>query len=184
MLRKAVFAVVVGLACLAPAAQAQAPASAPAQAETETQSVETWLELIRQDIKTQKVAILTAVLDMDEATGNAFWPVYREYDLEDSKIGDARVVLIKQYAAVYDNLDNVKAKQLSDDWFKLQESKMALRKSYFQKVEKATSTSLAARFTQAQSQIDMLIDLQISGNMPLLQKGMDEMKAAPASTTK
>jgi len=172
MLRKAVFGVVGGLLLLAPVAQAQG------------QSPEAWLELIRQDVKTQKVAILTAVLDMNDETGSVFWPVYREFDLEDSKIADQRIVLIKEYAAIYDNLDDVKAKKLSEDWFKLQDAKLDLKKSYFKKIEKATNTSLAARFMQAQSQIDMLIDIQIAGNLPLLQKGMEEMQAAPASSGK
>lgn len=171
MLRKTLFSVIGGLLLLAPAAAVQAQADTP----------EAWLELIRQDIKTQKVAILTAVLDMNEETSNAFWPVYREYDLADSKLGDQMVALIKEYAAVYDSLDDVKAKKLADDWFKLQDAKLALKKEYFKKVEKATSTSLASRFTQAQNQIDMLINVQIASNLPLLQKGMEEMQAAPAS---
>lgn len=169
MFRKAALVVVGALLFVAPAATAQ--------------NNEAWLELVRQDIKTQKVAILTAVLDMNDETASAFWPVYREYDNEDAKIGDQRVALIKQYAEVYTNLDDMKAKQLAADWFKLQDAKLDLKKKYFKKIEKATNTSLAARFMQAQSQIDMLIDIQIAGNLPLLQKGMEEMKAAPASSS-
>ncbi len=167
MHRKLAVGVVAGLMLAVSAASAQ----------------EAWLELVRQDINTQKVAILTAVLDMTDAQGQAFWPIYREMDVEQAKIDDERVALIKSYAGMYDKLDDVNAKELSDRWFKLQDSRLALKKKYFKKVEKATSTSLAARFMQAQNQIDMLIDVQIAQNLPLLQKGMDEMKAAPASTS-
>ena len=169
MLGKAVLGIVGVLLPLAVAAQAP------------EQSLESLLELARQDIKTQKVAVLTAVLDMDDATSQAFWPVYREFDLADSKIGDQRLALIKQYAAVYDKLDDVKAKQLANDWFKLQEAKLKLKKDYFKKVEKVTSASLASRFVQVQSQIDMLLDLEIASSLPLLEKGLEEMRAAPGA---
>jgi hypothetical protein len=169
MLRNVALGAVAALALAASAAQAQ-------------QSAESWVELMRQDVKTQKVAILTAVLDMDEATSEAFWPIYREFDLEDSKLDDQRLALIKEYAATYDNLDEMKSKSLSDQFFKLKDSRNSLRKKYFDKVKKATTTSLAARFMQAQNQMDLLIDLQIAQNLPLLEKGMEEMKAAPASS--
>lgn len=151
-----------------------------AAAQAPEKSLESFLELARQDIKTQKVAVLTAVLDMDDATSRAFWPVYREFDLADAKLGDQRLALIKKYAEVYDNLDDVKAKKLAEDWFRLQDAKLKLKKDAFKKVEKATSASLASRFVQVQSQIDMLLDLEIASSLPLLEKGFEEMQAKPA----
>lgn len=59
---------------------------------------EAYIELLRSDIRAKKVAIITEVMQFADAQARAFWPVYREYDLELSKIGDARVELIKDYA--------------------------------------------------------------------------------------
>ena len=36
---------------------------------------EDFIELLRQDLKTQKVAIITEAMEFTEAESNAFWPV-------------------------------------------------------------------------------------------------------------
>ena len=51
-------------------------------------------------MRAQKVAILTEVMGFTEAEDKAFWPIYREYDLEMAKLGDERVALIAEYAQV------------------------------------------------------------------------------------
>jgi len=53
-----------------------------------------YIELLRSDVKTKKVAIVTEVMQFTNEEANAFWPVYKEYDLEMAKIGDGRLELI------------------------------------------------------------------------------------------
>ena len=47
-----------------------------------------FLELLRSDLKTDKVALLTEVMEFTPEQANIFWPLYREYDLKLSKLGD------------------------------------------------------------------------------------------------
>jgi hypothetical protein len=139
---------------------------------------------MRQDIKTQKTAIITAVMDFNDAQSEIFWPIYREYDLERSKLGDQHITLIKEYAAVYDKLDEENSKQLIQDWYKLQEADLKLKKKYAGKIEKAMSAVTAARFVQVENQVDLLLDLEIASNLPLLQKGMEEVQTMEAKSKK
>ena len=94
---------------------------------------ETYVELLRSDIRTQKVAIITEVMDFTDTQREAFWPVYREYEVELSKVGDARLALIKDYAKNFDEMTDVKAGKLIKSWFKLQEERTALKKKWFKK---------------------------------------------------
>ena len=66
------------------------PATAFGQEDTYD---EAYLEMLRADVRTQKVAAITQVLDLTDAESEAFWPVYREYELELSKIADKRIAL-------------------------------------------------------------------------------------------
>ena len=43
---------------------------------------ERYFELLRSDVRTAKVEILTEALDLSDAEAAAFWPVYREYETE------------------------------------------------------------------------------------------------------
>ncbi len=131
-----------------------------------------YLELLRSDLKAEKTALLTAAMGFTEQEGTIFWPIYREYDLELAKIGDARIANIKAYAANYDNMTDVKAKELVDNAFKLEEDRLKLQKTYYKKVEKAMTSTQAGRFIQVERQIGLLIDLQIASEMPLIKKGM------------
>ncbi len=127
------------------------------------------IELMRADLKTQKVAILTDALAMDEATSSVFWPIYREYETELSKIGDARIANIKDYAANYEAMTDEKSKELVKNVFSLTEQRHKLLKKYYDKVAKATSPKLAARWAQSEMAINSLVDAQIALEMPLLK---------------
>ena len=133
---------------------------------------EEWLELLRSDIKTEKVALLTEAMEFTPEEAEIFWPIYREYDLELAKLGDTRLALIKDFAANYENMTEAKAKELAQKTFKLDADRLKLQQKYYQKVEKALSATEAARFIQVERQIRLLIDLQIAAEMPLIRKGM------------
>ncbi len=64
---------------------------------------ESAIELLRHDITTEKVSILTESLPLTEKEGEAFWPLYRAYDVELAKLGDRRIAVAKKVAADYDN---------------------------------------------------------------------------------
>jgi hypothetical protein len=127
------------------------------------------VELLRADLRTDKVAILTKALAMDQATSDLFWPIYREYETELSKIGDARLANVKDYAANYESLTDAKAKELVNKAFSLNEQRTKLVKKYFGKVEKATSTKLAARWAQCEMALNSIVDAQVATELPLIK---------------
>ena len=135
------------------------------------QDQEKYLELLRSDLRADKTAIVTAAMQLTDAEAEKFWPVYREYEKELAGHNDKVVAFIKSYAAAYETMDDAKAKELANGWFKLQDERLNLRKSYFKKAEKAVSSTIAAQWLQVENQLGLLIDLQIASSMPLLEKG-------------
>lgn len=152
-----------------------APTLAPGTTVAQT---DTYLELLRSDIKSETVAILTEVMEFSDEEGEAFWPIYREYELESAKLGDRRVALLKGYAENFDMLSEEKAKELADAHFKLQDDKLKLNKKYYKKVAKALGANTAARFIQVMNQVNLLIDVQVAAGMPLIAKYTDHMQEA------
>jgi len=131
--------------------------------------VEAYIELLKSDLRTQKVAVLTEAMRFTDEGSTVFWPIHREYELELSKIIDDRIELIKDYAQNYDNLTNEKAKELARKVFALEKRRTKLKKKYFKKFEKALSAIIAAKFIQVESQINLLVDLQIASELPLIK---------------
>jgi len=132
---------------------------------------EQYLELMREDVKTQKLAIVTEALQMTDDQSSVFWPIYREYDLELSKLGDRRLAIIKSFADNYEMMTDETAKTIADDSFKLRGDRLKLQKNYYKKVEKELGAVMAARWMQTERIIENLIDLQLAANLPLIQKG-------------
>lgn len=128
-----------------------------------------YVELLRSDVKTQRVAIITEVMQFSDSASAVFWPIYRDYEFEATKIGDDMLALIKDYAANYDSLSEEMAKDLAGRSLKIDEDRLKLRKKYFKRVEKALGSVTAAKYLQIENQIGLLIDLQIAQSLPLIQ---------------
>jgi predicted GH43/DUF377 family glycosyl hydrolase len=128
-----------------------------------------YIELLRSDVKTKKVAIVTEVMQFTDEEAKVFWPVYREYELELAKIGDARIELIKDYARNYETMTDEKAKELIQRALKLEERRTKVKKQYFKKFDKVLPSKAVAKFFQLENQINLLIDLQIASELPLIK---------------
>ncbi len=140
---------------------------------------EKYLELLRSDLRTQKVAVVTKAMDLSATDSDKFWPIYREYSLKLSKISDDRIANIKAYAASYDTMTNDKAAELVKGAQKTNRNRFDLQSDYFKKISKATSTVVGARFLQVESVINNLMDLQIGLQLPLVPKLVATPAPAP-----
>jgi len=131
---------------------------------------EEYIELLRSDLKADKTAIMTAAMQFTPQQAEIFWPIYREYDLELSKLGDALIALVKDYAANFQQMTPASAKDLTGRLFKIEKGRIELRQKYYGKFEKAMDPVVAARFVQVERQIGLLIDTQIAAEIPLIEK--------------
>ncbi len=112
----------------APPSQSATPTPVP-PAQTQDQNLSAYVELLRSDVRSQKVAILTELMDFTEAEDAAFWPIYREYDVELNTLNDERVALIKEYAQRYPNISDAQADTLAHKALDLEARRTALRSS-------------------------------------------------------
>jgi len=158
-------AALAGLLIAAGAAHGQSAADAARQ--TKSLNLSAYAELIRSDVSAQKIAILTEVMGFTEAEDAAFWPIYREYDLEMAKLGDERVALIAEYASNYANLTDAVADRLAGKALDLEARRQAVKRTCYDRLKAAVSPRTAMRFLQVEHQLLLLIDLQIAASLPI-----------------
>ena len=125
-------------------------------------------ELLRQDLRTAKTAIVTEAMQLSTEEGEKFWPVYREYEVELAKIWDRRLSLIQSYAENFESMDDATADKLMQDAMKVREDRMKLRAKYYKTMKKEVGAILAARFSQIDGVIQNIVDLQIAAELPLV----------------
>lgn len=126
------------------------------------------IQVLRSDLRAQKTQIISDNLKLSDPESKAFWPVYREYETELSKLNDEKVSIIKDYAASYDNMTDAQVQSLADRSFKLEGKRNDLKQKYFKKISKAVSPKTAARFIQLENRLDLLMNLQIADSVPMV----------------
>ena len=131
-----------------------------------------YIELLRQDVNTQKTAMLTEAMDLDAAQFDKFWPIVREYDLKRAEIVDRRIATIKKYAANYETMTPDMADEVIEEFFKVRFDMLKLKKDYFGKVSKEFSAVEAARFLQIENFVDDMMRVQVMSEIPLIQHGV------------
>jgi hypothetical protein len=143
---------------------AQAQGSAPSSSQTDKD-----IQLLRQDVRSQKKQIVAANMQLTTAEAEKFWPVYDQYTADMTKLGDTRVTLIKQYAQNYDSLTDAQANDLLEKWGALDESVVQLRLKYIPIFEKVVSGKKTALFFQIDRRLTLIVDLQVASAIPLVQ---------------
>ena len=137
--------------------------------DTREANLRAYVELLRSDVRSQRVAIITELMGFTDAEDAAFWPVYREYETELAKINDDRLALVKEYAANYATLTDAVADRLARSALDVEGRRNALKARYYDRFKSVLSPKAAARFLQIENQMLLILDLQIAASLPIVQ---------------
>ena len=124
----------------------------------------------RAEMRQDKVVFINESMNLTSADPNydAFWHEYYPYEAELKKLNDERIQLIRDYGYNYDKMDNTIANNLAERALAIHKKKLDLLAKYYEKMKKATSPMIAARFLQVEYQISLLMDIEIASKTPML----------------
>jgi hypothetical protein len=134
------------------------------------QSVDDFIALLKSDVQSDKIAIITEVMTFTDQQAEVFWPIYNDFSYELLKLSDVRVANIKDFAANYDSLTDEKANQLIKNAFDFQGDRLDLNEKYYDKFADALTPTVAAKYMQLEYEIQLIIDLSVNSNLPLAKK--------------
>jgi Spy/CpxP family protein refolding chaperone len=165
----AVMAAAAWLACAgvagAQAMDAQAPPPDGARRVISPQEI----ELLRKDIRSQKKQLIAQNLKLTDSDATKFWPIYDRYTAELVKINDKKYAAIQEYADHYGTLSDQQALSLMKQWEEVDVAAAQLRAKYLPIVTEAIGGKNAATFAQIDRRLTLMIELQLSSKIPLLQ---------------
>ena len=126
------------------------------------------VEMLRADLRAQRKQIMAEnmTLTADEAT--KFWPIFDQYRQEAIKPNDERWAVIKEYAANYNTMTDAQAQEYMKRSNAVDEQLLALRMKYVPIFEKVISAKKTALCYQIDRRIDLLINLQLSSQIPMV----------------
>jgi hypothetical protein len=145
------------------------PQSATPQGNTQDVISDRDLDLLRRDIRSQRKQLIASNLKLTDEEATKFWPVYDQYVAELITINDRKFALIQEYADNYGKLTNEQSLSFARRWLDADIEIAQLRQKYVPIVAKVLEGRKAATFFQLDRRIAMMIELQLSSQMPLVQ---------------
>ena len=127
------------------------------------------MEILREKLRADKKLIVAENMQLSDAEGKTFWPVYNAYQEEKSTLADRRRQVIQDYAANFRNLPDEVAKDLVDRSLAIKQDDVKLMAAYLPKFRQAVGDKKAARFYQIESKIDAIVNFELAANIPLAQ---------------
>jgi hypothetical protein len=153
-------------------AQTSASSAAVPGAGAQTNNIKDQdIEMLRADLRSQRKQITAQnmTLTADEAT--KFWPIFDQYRQEAIKPNDDRWALIKDYADNYSTMTDAQAQDYIKRSTAVEQQLIALRMKYVPVFEKAISPKKTALWYQIDRRVDLLINLQLSTAIPMVDAG-------------
>ena len=147
---------------------AQAPQSSQSESDAAQKAAELNIQMIREDLRADRKKITAANMSLTPDEATKFWPVYDQYIQETIKINDARWALMKDYSLNYDKMTDEAARNYMKQAAEIDQQLIALREKYVPTFEKVVSPKKTALWYQIDRRLDMLINLQLSGLVPLV----------------
>ncbi|MGD9975511.1 MAG: hypothetical protein AB7S77_20845 [Desulfatirhabdiaceae bacterium] len=133
--------------------------------DTSTDTFQIFIEKIRAD----KKLFVATVMELTDAEGKAFWPVYDSYQKELQKINEAMGTLIGNFAKNYKEMSEQTAESLIQDSLKIDEKRMQLKKDFLPQFSKAIPKTKVLRYFQLENKIQLALHYELSVQIPLLR---------------
>ena len=133
-------------------------------------SADTNMEILMQKVKADKKLLVAANLDLSDAEGKSFWPLYDAYQKELAQQNQNLGKTIMEYADAYGKgpIPDATAKKLMDQVLSIEAAEVKSKHSYADKVGKVLSAAKTARYIQIETKIRAALKYELAKQIPLV----------------
>jgi len=139
--------------------------TAPAQENNPHMISSQDLDLLRKDIRSKKKQLVAANLKLTDTEATKFWPIYDQYTAELIAINDKKFALVQNYADNWGKMTNEQSLSFIRQWLDMD----ILVTQFVPIVSQVLDGRKSATFFQLDRRMSMMIDIQVSSQMPLVQ---------------
>lgn len=148
---------------------------AQAQQEPDIDSV---IAMVRANMQADRTTLITSGMNFTDKEGAAFWPIYRDYQNERSKLDDRRSAVIKEYTQKYPTVTDAEAKAMAGEMLDCEYRLAELKKKYFKKLNKVLPALTVTKFFQLERRVDLMMDMQVEASLPPLTQANIKVQGA------
>jgi len=137
--------------------------SAPAQTALDQQ-----IALARQAAHTDRQVLIMGNVNFTSDESAEFWPAWKQYRAAVSANGDRMLRLIKDFAENYDEMTDMKARELLSDSFSIKMQDVVLKQNFAKQINKFLPTTKVMRIIQIENKLDAAIQMKMAADIPLV----------------
>ena len=132
-------------------------------------AADTNMQILRDKIKADKKLVVAANMDLTDAEGKGFWPIYEAYQKDLQTLNERLKKTILSYADAYNKnaLTDQEAKTLIGEALAVEEDEAKMRKAYAAKLASVLPGKKVARYLQIENKIRALVRYELAGEIPL-----------------
>ncbi len=135
------------------------------------------IQIVQSVFGKEKKELVQQYLVFSPEQSNKFWPLYEEYEKKRAKLSSDRIIIIEDYAKVYENLDDNTANALAKRVFSNDMETDKLHEQYFKKISAAVGGVNAAKFFQMESYLQSIIRVNTQDQIPFIGELENSKKA-------
>lgn len=132
---------------------------------------DTNMQILLDKVKADKKLVVAANMDLNEAEGKAFWPIYDAYQKDLQALNDRLGKTILAYADAYNKntLTDEMAKSLTNEALTIDQDEITMRKTYSTRLSGGLPGKKVARYLQIENKIRAAIRYDLAAGIPLVQ---------------
>jgi hypothetical protein len=127
------------------------------------------LDVTRQLVRTNRRAIVDAAMELSLEESRAFWPVYREYEVDLLEVNDRMAEVVEAYLAQGQTLSEEAAEAMLDEVLAIQWARLELSQRCARKLGRTLTPQRVLRFLQVEQRLDIAIRSELANQIPLVE---------------
>ncbi len=124
-------------------------------------------QILIKQINTDKKSLYAQSLSLTEEESAKFWPIYDEYERALKPFQDRLAANINNFAEKYDTLTDADAAGMLKEKMAIEKGRAELKQKYTARIAKVLPAKKALRYAQLETRIQVLIDRNVYGLIPL-----------------
>ncbi|ABK16289.1 hypothetical protein [Syntrophobacter fumaroxidans] len=125
------------------------------------------MQIVLEKARADKKLLVAGNMQLTEAEGKVFWPVYERYQDELFLLRARTLKLLDDYADSYEKLTNEMAKKLLDEYMTIETLRLKLHQAYLPKFRKALPDKKVARYYQIENKVQAALMYEFARKIPL-----------------
>lgn len=134
------------------------------------QDLNSQIAAVRAQDEADRQTMVAATLNLSDADGAAFWPMYRDYRNEMGKAGDRTWKLLIEFADKYEAMTDADASKMLDEVLSIEKQQNEIKTKWMKAMRKKIPAATVARFYQVDNKIDTLLRVNAAAGVPLVEK--------------